>query len=585
VVKPVVHAAKAVAHAVTHVVKKAVAKVVAVAKPVVRAVTHVASVVTHHVVDAYHAAVHYAVHTVKAVARTAARYVKAAVHVVKTAYHKVVAAAKKVVRAVAHTVARVAKTVAHAATRVARAVAHGVAVTAEATASFVKKHAATIASVAAGVVVFAGCEALTAGVGSIGCAAAAGAVSSLVSQGFACGSGQKGACSVSSFAKAAVIGGVTGAIGGAFGGGAAADLAEGAIGEAAAGSAADAASGSVAEAAAADTSGSVVSDTAEAAGERPALAEAKDAGEPAAPSCGQSFSAATPVLLASGATVAISKLRVGQKVLALDTRTGKNEPQPVAAVLVNHDTDLYELRVKAGRGTEVIDTTSNHPFWDPYLDKFIPANHLKTGERLKTPDGRSAVVVGGTVPANHDGWMWDLTVPGNGDHDFYVEPAVVLPPTRAGPTAAPVLVHNDSCPVFRGTTKGFEGSPGTQRVGVTPTSSDPGVATIFATHSQQFGDAVVQIATPEDIAGAETFPGYIASEAEVGVDMSPAEFASRASTEIPVGVARGILSRMGIDIPSRIGIGDLSPVLENTPKLTPSQVAQFIEEARGYAGG
>jgi hypothetical protein len=34
----------------------------------------------------------------------------------------------------------------------------------------------------------------------------------------------------------------------------------------------------------------------------------------------------------------------------------------------------------------------------------------------------------------HDGWMWDLTVPGNDDHDFYV---------AAGET--PVLVHNQ-CP-------------------------------------------------------------------------------------------------------------------------------------------
>jgi len=42
---------------------------------------------------------------------------------------------------------------------------------------------------------------------------------------------------------------------------------------------------------------------------------------------------------------------------------------------------------------------------------------------LKTPDGQSAVVVGGSVPAVHDGWMWDLTVPGNNDHDFYVLPA------------------------------------------------------------------------------------------------------------------------------------------------------------------
>jgi hypothetical protein len=54
------------------------------------------------------------------------------------------------------------------------------------------------------------------------------------------------------------------------------------------------------------------------------------------------------------------------------------------------------------------------------------------------------VVVGGSVPAVHDGWMWDLTVPGNNDHDFYVEPATVLPSTRVGPAVA-VLVHNSSC--------------------------------------------------------------------------------------------------------------------------------------------
>jgi Novel toxin 17 len=45
------------------------------------------------------------------------------------------------------------------------------------------------------------------------------------------------------------------------------------------------------------------------------------------------------------------------------------------------------------------------------------------------------VVVGGSVPPVRDGWMWDLTVPGNNDHDFYVAVA-----------ATAVLVHNDSCP-------------------------------------------------------------------------------------------------------------------------------------------
>jgi hypothetical protein len=298
--------------------------------------------------------------------------------------------------------------------------------------------------------------------------------------------------------------------------------------------------------------------------------------------CGQSFSANTKVMLPGGRSVAIANLSPGRKVLAENPRTGKVGPEPVTAVLINHDRDLFDLTIRSRGRTAVIETTTNHPIWDANLDAFIPAGHLKTGDRLQTPDGRSAVVVGGSVPADHDGWMWDLTV--QADHDFYVEPATVLPPSRAGPMA-PVLVHNDSCPLFRGTTKGWPGSDAIQKVAVTPTSTDPGVATIFATHASQFGDAVVQIAMPEDIAGAQLFRGYIASEFERGVDMLPLEFASRASTEIPVGAARSILSGMGIDLPASIAYEDISPVLATTPKLTPSQIEQFIQEAGRYAGG
>jgi hypothetical protein len=83
----------------------------------------------------------------------------------------------------------------------------------------------------------------------------------------------------------------------------------------------------------------------------------------------------------------------------------------------NHDPDL----------ASAVNTPYLHYGW-------IPANHLKTGMHFKTPDGQSAVVVGGSVPAVHDGWMWDLTVPGNNDHDFYVTVATTA-----------VLVHNIDC--------------------------------------------------------------------------------------------------------------------------------------------
>jgi hypothetical protein len=172
-----------------------------------------------------------------------------------------------------------------------------------------------------------------------------------------------------------------------------------------------------------------------------AAADAADAGDAAAQdnpsSClgGNSFTAGTLVLLASGKTAPISGLKPGDKVEASDTKTGKDQAETITAVLVHHDTDLYELTVKTAHGTEVIHTTSNHLFWDPSLDHgWIPAKYLKPGMHLKTPDGQTAVVVGGSVPAAHDGWMWDLTVPGNNDHDFYV---VVT-------TTVAVLVHN--CP-------------------------------------------------------------------------------------------------------------------------------------------
>jgi len=167
---------------------------------------------------------------------------------------------------------------------------------------------------------------------------------------------------------------------------------------------------------------------------------------------GQSFTASTRVLLPGGKTAPISTLKPGQKVLANDTKTGKTQPEAVTAVLVHHDTNLYDLTVKTSTGTEVIHTTASHLFWD--LDKWVTANKLSKDERLKAPDGATVTVVSGTTPADHDGWMWDLTVPGNNDHDFYVLPAVGDDQAGYGVVAGgtPVLVHNnnDPCSVVSG---------------------------------------------------------------------------------------------------------------------------------------
>jgi RHS repeat-associated protein len=156
-------------------------------------------------------------------------------------------------------------------------------------------------------------------------------------------------------------------------------------------------------------------------------------------SCGgESFTPGTRVLLADGTAVAIAALKAGDKVLATNTKTGKTSPEAVQAVLVNHDTDLYDLKVKTAAGDHVIHTTASHLFWDPVKHKWVKAAKLAKGEQLKTADGQVATADGGSTPQQHDGDMWDLTIPGDDDHDFYVVT-----------DDADVLVHNVSCPIFR----------------------------------------------------------------------------------------------------------------------------------------
>jgi hypothetical protein len=97
--------------------------------------------------------------------------------------------------------------------------------------------------------------------------------------------------------------------------------------------------------------------------------------------------------------------------------------------LVHHDTNRYDLTVRARGRTAVIRTTSNHPFWDATTGRWVKAGALRYGTNLRTPAGGTATVLGGHAPRHRSGWMWDLTIPGN--HDFYI-----------ATTAADILVHN-----------------------------------------------------------------------------------------------------------------------------------------------
>jgi hypothetical protein len=275
--------------------------------------------------------------------------------------------------------------------------------------------------------------------GAVACGALAGAVGSAASYGIT--AAQSGRFSWSGLGESVAAGAVTGALamglGAGLGGaaGAVTDTASGLLEGGAAADAATAATDAAADGAAGDGA-AADADTAQASTEDPATEDAAPGGSAAeeqAASCGgMSFTASTRVLTAGGGLVAISKLRKGDKVIATNTRTGQTSARSVAAVLVHHDTDLYDLRVRTARGSAVIGTTRTHLFWDQDTSRWVKAAALKYGTHLRTPSsGGSVTVTGGYTPRDTAGWMWDLTIPGNNDHDFYVV---------AGSTA--VLVHN-----------------------------------------------------------------------------------------------------------------------------------------------
>ncbi len=93
------------------------------------------------------------------------------------------------------------------------------------------------------------------------------------------------------------------------------------------------------------------------------------------------------MLLASGKAVPISSLKSGEKVLATNTRTGRTTAEAISVVMVHHDTNLYDLTIRANGRTAVIDTTSNHPFWDATTRRWVKAAALP-GSSLR-PDAYS----------------------------------------------------------------------------------------------------------------------------------------------------------------------------------------------------
>ncbi|MGP4010193.1 polymorphic toxin-type HINT domain-containing protein [Streptomyces sp. 4N124] len=147
------------------------------------------------------------------------------------------------------------------------------------------------------------------------------------------------------------------------------------------------------------------------------------------PEC-HSFLPGTKVLLADGSTKPIEKVKLGDKVVTTDPKTGKATVREVAGTIVTEDDKSFsDLTVKDSSGkAQALVATTTHPFWVESERAWIKAGELEPGMTLHTPSG-DTVEVTATRRFEERQRTHDLTV--TGIHAYYV---------LAG--ATPVLVHN-----------------------------------------------------------------------------------------------------------------------------------------------
>jgi hypothetical protein len=138
--------------------------------------------------------------------------------------------------------------------------------------------------------------------------------------------------------------------------------------------------------------------------------------------------------------------------------------------------------------------------------------------------------------------------------------------------------------LFRGTTIGFAGTI-FPRLGLTSTTVDPVVATLFAATASRRGQPVVYVIPTARLTGAvqdRRGQSQLADlEAEFTVAMSPEEIASIA-TAVNVESAKMHLDRFGVVFPLNIfNLADLSDALRLTKRLRPDEIQLFVRAVGG----
>ncbi|MFD8077149.1 polymorphic toxin-type HINT domain-containing protein [Streptomyces sp. NPDC059718] len=147
-----------------------------------------------------------------------------------------------------------------------------------------------------------------------------------------------------------------------------------------------------------------------------------------------SFVPGTKVLMADGSTKAIEKVKVGDKVVATDPKTGETRTETVTAEIkgrgLKHLVKVtIDIDGKHGSKTAEVTATDGHPFWVAELGEWIKATDLKSDQWLRTSAGTYVQITAIERWTVKQSTVNNLTV--SDLHTYYVQ---------VGDTS--VLVHN-----------------------------------------------------------------------------------------------------------------------------------------------
>ncbi|MFJ6509296.1 RHS repeat-associated core domain-containing protein [Streptomyces sp. NPDC091879] len=222
------------------------------------------------------------------------------------------------------------------------------------------------------------------------------------------------------------------------------------------------------------------------------------------------FLAGTDVLMADGKTKDIEDVKVGDKVVATDPKTGKSGLRRVTRVIVTDDDKHFnELSIATDDGIEKLSATHEHPFWSPSQHDWVKSGQLKPGMTLQTDTGKSVIVTDNRDYVRH-ARTFNLTV--EGMHTYYV---------LAGKT--PVLVHNSTCSIGSVTGPAGEVLPLPKGATGTPVASGKGWAYDIPAGTKGIDPRAVQVRVMDPVTtGKYQYPnGYVVYMNKAGQSVNP----------------------------------------------------------------